>query len=66
MKVAGKEIAKAINKTSSAVSYIKKNNPAEFELLKLGVLVSKLKLSEEDLILMEWLKKRVREEQEWQ
>ena len=56
MKVANKEIAAAINKTPSAISYLKKNNYEEFLILKLGVLCNKLNLDNEDLMAMYSLK----------
>ncbi len=56
MKVSNKEIAAAINKTPSAISYLKKNNYDEFLILKLGVLCKKLNLDSEDLMAMYTLK----------
>ena len=56
MKVTNKEIAGAINKTPSAISYLKKNNPNEFVILRLGVLCQKLNLDEDDLKAMYSLK----------
>jgi DNA-binding Xre family transcriptional regulator len=56
MKVSNKEIAAAINKTPSAISYLKKTNMNEFEILKLGVLCQKLNLDNEDLMAMFSLK----------
>jgi len=56
MKVSNKEIAAAINKTPSAISYLKKTNMAEFHILKLGVLCQKLNLDNEDLMAMFSLK----------
>ncbi|MCH9813070.1 MAG: hypothetical protein K0U47_03905 [Epsilonproteobacteria bacterium] len=56
MKVSNKEIAAAINKTPSAISYLKKNNYDEFLILKLGVLCHKLNLDNEDLMAMYSLK----------
>ncbi len=56
MKVTNKEIAEAINKTPSAISYLKKNNPNEFVILRLGVLCQKLNLDEDDLKAMYSLK----------
>lgn len=56
MKVSNKEIAAAINKTPSAISYLKKNNYDEFLILKLGVLCRKLNLDNEDLMAMYSLK----------
>ncbi len=57
MEVSNKEIATMINKTSSAVSYLKKANEKEFKILKLGVLCKKLNLDAEDLEAMYTLKK---------
>ena len=56
MKVSNKEIAASIHKTPSAISYLKKNNPDEFSILKLGVLCLKLDLDSEDLKTMHTLK----------
>jgi len=56
MKVSNKEIAAAINKTPSAISYLKKTNMGEFQILKLGVLCQKLNLDNEDLMAMYSLK----------
>ena len=56
MKVSNKEIAAAINKTPSAISYLKKTNMGEFQILKLGVLCQKLNLDNEDLMAMFSLK----------
>jgi len=56
MKVSNKEIAAAINKTPSAISYLKKNNYEEYQILKLGVLCIKLNLDNEDLLAMYTLK----------
>lgn len=56
MKVSNKEIAAAIHKTPSAISYLKKNNYDEFLILKLGVLCNKLNLDNEDLMAMYSLK----------
>ncbi len=56
MKVSNKEIAASINKTPSAISYLKKNNYEEFLILKLGVLCNKLNLDNEDLMAMHSLK----------
>jgi len=55
-KVSNKEIAASINKTPSAISYLKKNNFEEFLILKLGVLCKKLNLDSEDLMAMHTLK----------
>ncbi len=57
MKISNKEIATFINKTPSAISYLKKNNENEFKILKLGVLCKKLELDLEDLKAMHSLKK---------
>ncbi len=57
MEISNKEIAAMINKTSSAVSYLKKTNENEFKILKLGVLCKKLNLDAEDLEAMHSLKK---------
>ena len=56
MKISNKEIAAAINKTPSAISYLKKTNMNEFHILKLGVLCQKLNLDNEDLMAMFSLK----------
>jgi DNA-binding Xre family transcriptional regulator len=56
MNVSSKEIAYAIGKTPSAVSYLKKRNQDEFNLLKIGVLCTKLNLDIEDLMAMYSLK----------
>ena len=56
MKVSNKEIAAQINKTPSAISYLKKNNYEEYQILKLGVLCKKLGLDQEDLLAMYTLK----------
>ncbi len=56
MKVSNKEIAAQINKTPSAISYLKKNNYEEYQILKLGVLCKKLGLDNEDLLAMYTLK----------
>jgi DNA-binding Xre family transcriptional regulator len=56
MKVSNKEIAAGINKTPSAISYLKKTNIEEFHILKLGVLCKKLNLDHEDLLAMYTLK----------
>ncbi len=56
MKVSNKEIAAAINKTPSAISYLKKTNIGEYHILKLGVLCQKLNLDNEDLMAMFSLK----------
>jgi len=56
MKVSNKEIALTINKTPSAISYLKKNNNEEFLIVKLGVLCNKLKLTHEDLLALAALK----------
>ncbi|RUM67623.1 MAG: hypothetical protein DSZ05_02275 [Sulfurospirillum sp.] len=56
MKVSNKEIAAHINKTPSAISYLKKNNYDEYQILKLGVLCKKLNLDNEDLLAMYTLK----------
>ena len=52
MKILNKEIAAAIKKTLSAISYLKKNNHEELLLLRLGVLCKKLNLDSEDLLAM--------------
>ena len=49
MKISNKEIALTIGKTPSAISYLKKHNPEEFLIVKLGVLCNKLKLNADDL-----------------
>jgi DNA-binding Xre family transcriptional regulator len=54
--ISSKEIALAIGKTPSAISYLKKRNQDEFMLLKLGVLCNKLELTDEDLMAMYSLK----------
>ncbi len=56
MKISNKEIAEAINKSPSAISYLKKKNSEEFLILKLGVLCGKLNLDDEDLVAMFALK----------
>lgn len=56
MKITNKEIAKTINKTPSAISYLKKNNSEEFSILKLGVLCHKLDLDDADLMAIHTLK----------
>ncbi len=50
MKILNKEIATRINKTPSAISYLKKKNVEEFSILKLGVLCHKLNLKSEDIV----------------
>ena len=45
MKIKDKDIAKAIGKTQPAISYLKKTNPNEYKILKLGTCV--LKMQEE-------------------
>jgi hypothetical protein len=57
MKITNREIASIINKTPSAISYLKKNNSEEFSILKLGVLCHKLNLDDEDLFAIYSLKK---------
>lgn len=57
MKISNKEIATLIKKTPSAISYLKKNNEQEYEILKLGVLCIKLELNSKDLEAMHALKK---------
>lgn len=57
MNISDKEIAQAINKTPSAISYLKKNNLKEYQILKLGVLSKKLNLDNDDLMAMNALKK---------
>ncbi len=57
MKISNKEIATLIKKTPSAVSYLKKSNKQEYEILKLGVLCIKLELNSKDLEAMYTLKK---------
>ncbi len=56
-KISGKELAHAIGKTPPAITYMKKQNAKEFQLLKLGLLCSKLGLDEDDLVAMYNLKK---------
>ncbi len=56
-KVSGKELAHAIGKTPPAITYMKKQNHTEFELLKLGFLCNKLDLDADDLIAMYKLKR---------
>jgi len=47
----GKDIAKAINKTPSAISYLKKTNPEEYEILELGYLCKKFGIDENLLVI---------------
>ena len=49
-KVSGKELAHAIGKTPPAITYMKKQNHVEYELLKLGLLCNKLDLDADDLV----------------
>ena len=48
-RITDKEIAEAINKTPSAISYIKRKNPKEYEIVKLGAIAHKLGFTEEQL-----------------
>ena len=48
--IANKDIAKAINKTPSSISYVKKTNPEEFDILKLGTLCTSLGLSHQQIV----------------
>lgn len=50
MKVTYKEIAVYTNKSEGGIKQMKKHNPQQLELLKLGLLVKKLELSESDLL----------------
>jgi len=36
-----KEVAKAVGKTPSAISYLKRNNPEEYEMLRTGCFCKK-------------------------
>lgn len=45
-----KDIADFISRSEANIKYMKKHNPHQLELLKLGLLVKKLDLSEQDLI----------------
>jgi len=49
MKVLQREIAEHIKKTTSAVCYVKKNNPREYEIMELGTAAKKLGLTLEEL-----------------
>jgi DNA-binding Xre family transcriptional regulator len=57
MKISNKEIALTIHKTPSAISYLKKNNNEEFNIVKLGVLCKKLNLTPEDLLALSAFRK---------
>jgi DNA-binding Xre family transcriptional regulator len=56
MKISNKEIAASINKTSAAITYLKKKNVEEYEIVKIGVLCKKLNLDYDDLLTMFQLK----------
>ncbi len=56
MKISSKEMAVAVGKTPSAISYLKNKYNNEFQLLKIGVLCKKLNLDNEDLMAMYLLK----------
>ena len=49
--VTNKEMADAINKTPSAISYVKKNIPVEFRLVSLGTHAKMMEIGHEDLIM---------------
>ncbi len=49
MKITYKDIAEFTNKSEAGIKSMRKNNPNQLELLKLGLLCKKLNLSELDL-----------------
>lgn len=49
MNITYKDIADFISRSEANIKYMKKNNPAQLELLKLGLLCKRLQLSEQDL-----------------
>ncbi len=55
-RISNKEIALAIGKTPSAISYLKRRNEAEYHLLKMGLLCEKLGIGEEDLHMLRHIK----------
>lgn len=59
MKVTYKEIADYTNKSEGGIKQMKKNNPAQLELLKLGLLCKKLELSDLDLLNFSNIKKSI-------
>ena len=61
MKITNKEIAKYIGKTDSAISYVKKSNPKEYEILRLGYLCKKYDLDEAEIALLSSMKKKIEE-----
>ena len=56
-KISGKEIANLIGKTPSAISYIKKTNPEEYKMTRLGAKCMKFDITEEDLDVLITMKK---------
>jgi len=56
LEISNKEIAKAIHKSPSAVSYLKRRNNDEFKLLTFAVKGKKLGLCDEDLIIIKKIK----------
>ena len=61
MTVRQKEIAELIGKTASAISYVKKTNPKEFEVLRLGTAARKLGLTLSQIEQLYTLKQSLRE-----
>ena len=49
MNITYKDIAEYISRSEPNIKYMKKHNPNQLELLKLGLLCKKLNLSELDL-----------------
>jgi len=49
MKIKDKEIAEFIGKSPASVAYIKKNNPDEYEVLKLGAMCKRAGVTAEVL-----------------
>ena len=59
--ISNKELAKMVHKTPSAISYIKKKNPDEFLLTKLGGLCVKLGLTADDIVTIAKIKNKIKE-----
>lgn len=49
MKIIYNEIAELIERTEANIKYMKKNNPKQFEIIKLGSLCKKYNINENDL-----------------
>jgi predicted transcriptional regulator len=61
MQITYNEIAELIGRTEANIKYMKKNNPNQLEILKLGALCKKFNICTDDLKSLNEMKEKLKE-----